>query len=207
MALPMNFDHYLMAFASFEHKYIGKSIRLETKELTLPNGVVIEFEDIIALAGDYYGLPKEPIVNPLIVEEDDPGRQHRFIDAYNTLARVPKDKVQSELDKLLDTLKKETEQRKSIPAKVWDKITGGIWVGCFPVKQGRMLQLAKNNHDHFEPYAKYSYLTGHELAIDKARDAGKCRGDEMTRLLDEALSMDAFACHFLTDGFASGHIR
>ena len=207
MALPTNFGDIQMKFASFEHKHIGKLTRQEIKQLTLPNGVVIEFEDIIALAGDYYGLPKHPIINPLIVEEEDPGRDQRFIEAFNTLARAPKDELQKELDKLLETLKKETEQRKSFSSKTWDEITGGIWAGPLPLKRGRMLQLAENNHDHFDPYAKHSYLTGHQLAIDKAREAGNCRGDEEERLLHEALAMDAFACHFLTDGFASGHIR
>ena len=208
MALPTNVAPFeIKFFASFEHNHIGKFIRQEIKELSLPNGVVIEFENIIALAGDFYGQPKHPIINPLIVEEEDTGRDQRFIEAFNTLARAPRDKLQRELDKLLEFLKKESEQGQSFASKIWDKITGGIWVGSFPVKQGRMLQLARNNHDHFDPYAKHSYLTGHQQAIDKAREAGNCPGDEEKRLLHEALAMDAFACHFLTDGFASGHIR
>jgi len=252
-------------FAGFEHKKIGKITHLhmdELRVLTLPNGVTIKFEEIIALAGDFYGLPKQPIIDPLKgKDEEDSDRHQRFTDAYNTLAQAPKEELQNELDKLLDTLKKECEEGESIDAKTWDEITGGKWFFGLPVKQGRMLHLAENNHDHFLPYAKDAYLAGHQLAINKAREAGEylkarqaCneyRGEEEeerffhdasrlrtfvgdhlgddvfsdgdvhalarkhcwededkhTRLLHEAFSLDAFACHFLTDSFASGHIR
>ena len=67
--------------------------------------------------------------------------------------------------------------------------------------------MAANNHDHFLPYAKDAYLTGHQLAMEKAKEAGKHGGKESKHLLHEAFSLDGFACHFLTDSFASGHIR
>ena len=201
-------------FEAFEHDHIGRRIDLEIDELRiliLPNGVEIKFEQIIALAGDFYGIPKHPIIDPFKGEDqEDTGRHRRFRDAYNTLARAPKDELQKELDKLLATLEKEIEDGGGVTAKKWDEITGGKWIRGLPVKQGRMLQLAENNHDHFIPYAKNAYLTGHQLAIDKAREAGEHRvdeEDEKKRLLHEAFSMDAFACHFLTDSFASGHIR
>jgi len=162
-------------FDGGEHEEIGKIIRFEMDELRileLPNGVVINFEQIIALAGDYYGLPKQPIIDPFNGGEDS-GRHQRFRDAYDTLARVPKDELKDELDKLLDTLKKECEEGKTIDAKTWDEITGGKWLGGLPRKEGRMLQLAENNHDHFLPYAKDAYLTGHQLANSKAREAGE----------------------------------
>lgn len=204
--------HRRMLFDSYEHSKIGKIIQMdELRVLTLPNGVEIEFQQIIALAGDFYGLAKQPIIDPSKgQDEEDSGRQQRFRDAYNTLARAPKDELMEDLDKLLATLEKESENGKTIDAKTWDEITGGKWLGPLPVKEGRMLQLAENNHDHFLPHAKDAYLTGHQLAIDKAREAGYHRGgneDERKRLLHEAFSLDAFACHFLTDSFASGHIR
>ena len=201
--------HPIVGFCGYEHRHFGEIIQMdELRVLTLPNGMEIEFGQIIALAGDFYGLPKQPIIDPSKgQDEEDSGRQQRFRDAYNTLARAPKD----ELDKLLATLKKESENGKAIDAKTWDEITGGKWLGPLPVKEGRMLQLAENNHDHFLPHAKDAYLTGHQLAIDKAREAGYYRGgvdeDEHKRLLHEAFSLEAFACHFLTDSFASGHIR
>ena len=198
-------------FAGFEHKKLGEIICLDDfRVLTLPNGVEIKFEQIIALAGDFYGIPKHPIIDPLKGEDEDPHRHRRFRKAYSTLARAPKDELQSELDKLLAMLEKESEEGRSIDAKKWDKITGGKWFFGIPFKWGRMLHLAENNHDHFLPYAKDAYLTGHKLAINKAREAGEYYGDNADKrkgLLHEAFSMDAFACHFLTDSFTSGHIR
>lgn len=178
----------------------------ELRKLKLPNGVEIKFEHIIALAGDYFGIPEQPVIDPLIWEmnEVDPGRPHRFLGAYNTLARAPKEKIQDELERLLAALGKEIEAGKSLSSKEWDKITGGKWIGGLPIIHGRMLELAENNYDHFPPYAKDAYLTGHQLAIDKAREASK---NDAKSILHEAFSLDAFACHFLTDSFASGHIR
>ena len=71
------------------------------------------------------------------------------------------------------------------------------------------MKLAENNHDHFQPYAKDAYIVGHELALEKAREASKVGNQEekILRLLEEAYSIDAFACHFLTDSFSSGHLR
>ena len=199
-------------FDGFEHRHIGKTIHMkdEVKILTLPNGLEIKFEQIIALAGDFYGLPENPIIDPCKVEtEEDSGRDVRFRDAYETLACAPKDELQKELNKLLATLEKETEEGRSIDSKTWDEITGGKWFFGLPVKEGRMLELAENNHDHFLPYAKDAYLTGHQLAIEKAREASQYPQDPALKkkLLHEAFSMEAFTCHFLTDSFASGHIR
>ena len=198
-------------FDTFEHHHIGKTIHMkdEVKILTLPNGVEIKFEQIIALAGDFYGLPENPIIDPCKETEEDSGRDVRFRNAYETLACAPKDELQKELNKLLATLEKETEEGRSIDSKTWDEITGGKWFFGLPVKHGRMLDLALNNHDHFLPYAKDAYLTGHQLAIEKAREASQYPQDPALKkkLLHEAFSMEAFACHFLTDSFASGHIR
>ena len=205
-------DQATKLFEGFEHAETGKIEMEELKLLTLPNGIEIKFEEIIALAGDHYGLPNEPIIDPAFnnVDQEDSGRHQRFRENYNTLARTPKNELQNELDELLATLEKERKTGAAVDARIWDEITGGVWVAGVPVKPGRMMQLAENNHDHFLPHAKDAYLTGHQLAIEKAREAGNYSGndkDERKRLLHEAFSLEAFSCHFLTDSFASGHIR
>jgi len=199
-------------FCSFEHKCIGEKIELrqaELKHLQLPNGVEMAFGQIIALAGDFYGIPKQPIIDPSKgTNQADSDRQQRFLAAYNSLARAPKDKLQKELNKLITALDKESKTGTSIANKTWDQITGGKWLGGLPIKHGRMLKLAQNNFDHFLPYAKDAYLVGHLLALNKAKDANEYAGNEISKsLFHEALSLDAFACHFLTDSFSSGHIR
>ena len=127
-------------------------------------------------------------------------RKQRFRGAYDTLARAPKDELQKELDKLLAFFRK----KRVLDAETGDEITGGMWFLGIPVIQGRKLELAENNYDHFLPYAKDAYLTGHQLAIEKAREASQYPQDPELRkkLLHEAFSMEAFACHFLTDSFA-----
>ena len=58
--------------------------------LTLPNGVRLTFGDVIALAGDYYGIPDAPIADPSSSPEHvDAGALQRFKDAYSTLAITP----------------------------------------------------------------------------------------------------------------------
>lgn len=189
-------------FATTEQEDIGEQVHPEKEDrqqLTLPNSVKIKFEHILALAGDFYGIPECPIIDP--VDEEDAGRYKQFMAAFNTIARAPDDKVE-ELHMLIAIADENTADRKQ------DEITGGKWVGGFPVKPGRMLKLAMNNHDHFLPHAKSAYLTGHQLAMGKAREASQGNTeDEKTQLLQEAYAMEAFACHFLTDSFASGHIR
>ena len=195
-------------FCSFEHKCIGENIestQAELKHLELPNGVQLTFGQIIALAGDFYGVPNHPIINPSKgINQTDSDRQQRFLAAYNTLARAPKGILQKEVNELITALDRERKTGASIDNKEWDQITGGKWLGGLPIKHGRMLKLAQNNHDHFLPYAKDAYLTGHLLALNKAREASEYAGKESKRFLHEALSLDGFACHFLTDSVSSG---
>jgi hypothetical protein len=41
------------------------------------------------MAGDYYGIPNAPIIDPLNPEKIDDGALQRFKNAYNTLAVTP----------------------------------------------------------------------------------------------------------------------
>ena len=92
-------------FCSVEHKCIGENIesrQAELKHLELPNGVQMAFGQIIALAGDFYGVPNQPIINPSKgIIQTDSDRQQRFLAAYNSLARAPKEVLQKELNKLI----------------------------------------------------------------------------------------------------------
>ena len=62
--------------------------------------------------------------------------------------------------------------------KEWDELTGGKWIFEVPVISGRMIKLAENYQDHFLPYAKDAYVAGHELALEKAREASKAGSQE-----------------------------
>ena len=63
-------------------------------------------------------------------------------------------------------------------------------------------------HDHYCPpssgfdSAVIAYRRLHELALDEACWLGRCRGE-----LSRAMAREAAAQHYLTDAFASGHLR
>ena len=75
-------------------------------------------------------------------------------------------------------------------------------------RTGRFMELALFNNDHFGFTAQEVYKFGMRVALNAAvahpaeSDLSSPGGD-----LKRALGMCAFACHFLTDLFASGHLR
>lgn len=246
-------------FESAEHENIGDKVKLQypvfgsggelleeeeilstDRLLTLPNKLKLSFGQIIALAGDFYGVPEYPIIDPYEPpHKQSSGRRQRFIAAYNTLAKAEYDRIKSELDEILKIMTIERSEIEAVLqdkegnvvmfdgndhirmvpkdvyeksgnslAKEYDEVTGGKWIFGVPVIFGRMMKLADNNTDHFLPFAKDAYLAGHELALEKAREASQeSEREKKMRLLEEAYSIDAFACHFLTDSFSSGHLR
>jgi hypothetical protein len=72
------------------------------------------------------------------------------------------------------------------------------------------LNLALANEAHFGFYNMLAYVKYHARAVDLALEAHALASTDSSRsqrLFTQALFMNAFADHFLTDGFASGHIR
>jgi hypothetical protein len=72
------------------------------------------------------------------------------------------------------------------------------------------LNLALANEAHFGFYNMLAYVKYHSRALNLALEAhalAAIDGIRSQRLFTQALFMNAFADHFLTDGFASGHIR
>ena len=209
-----------MDFNADEHDLIGSSAVLPNgpnnstlSNLTLPNGVQVQFGKIVALAGDFYGVPDKPIINTAAKVktenerlQEQQNRRKRFLAAYRTFDS------QKEVNKLVKMIEEDHVARNSNKTlhsnAEWDEATGGFWVGGFPWVNGRMLNLAIQNYDHFHPQAVEAYLVGHQLAMEKAREAaGERSPKNKTKKLMEAFSIDAFACHFLTDSFSAGHIR
>ena len=183
--------------------------------LTLPNGVNVAFSKIVALAGDFYGVPSAPIIDPK-ADASDPeekqNRRERFLAAYETLAAKTGKEVVAQVNKLVNMIDEDHKAKESGGSlhtdAEWDEATGGTWAEGLPLRMGSMLSLATKNFDHFQPQAAPAWLTGHELAIEKAREAAKDTNKQTSLLkLMEAYAMDAFAAHFLTDIFSSGHLR
>ena len=173
--------------------------------MTLPNGVKVTFGAIVALAGDFFGVPESPIIEIA----PKPDRFQRFKDAYGTLGSVSGN-IQKVVDKLTKMIKEDQEAKRKgeelHSEKDWD--FGGTWFSGLPFKSGTMLELAKENYDHFQPQAQQAYLVGHTLAVQTAHEAAKQTNevDKKNKLM-EAYSIEAFADHFLTDSFSAGHVR
>ncbi|EUC41075.1 hypothetical protein COCMIDRAFT_9151 [Bipolaris oryzae ATCC 44560] len=68
--------------------------------------------------------------------------------------------------------------------------------------------IAYTNIDHFGDYAVMAYCVGHTSALQIARKARNETSDEAKmKMLRTAYIHEAFAAHFLTDLFSSGHLR
>lgn len=203
-----------MLFESPEHVMAGDEV-MPNILLHLANGLALSFGDIVAM-GDFYGLPGSPISQGLNEQE----RKMRFIAAFNTLA-ASKDSTE-ETTKIVSAIHLERKMVADELAKGrsgqevysesstervmnWNCITGGACSGpVWFLMPGRYLLLAKTDYDHFGNNAVIAYLTGHQVAIQEAVKAS-ARHDQ--KGLERAYAMEAFACHFLTDRFSSGHMR
>lgn len=197
-------------FESTEHSMAGDQVRLSLpgKLLHLQNGLILSFGDIVAM-GDFYGV----IGAPISQGENPSERQTRFIAAFNALA----EKVDSveEASRIITAIHTEKEtvlngiKQGRLPEdvyteladeqlKTWNCLTGGACSGItWWLSPGRYLLLAKQDFDHFGDNAIAAYMTGHEVALKTATQGQ----------LEQAYAMEAFACHFLTDRFSSGHMR
>ncbi|MCM2281244.1 MAG: hypothetical protein NDI61_05285 [Bdellovibrionaceae bacterium] len=72
------------------------------------------------------------------------------------------------------------------------------------------LEVVSKNYDHFGWHNMKAYVRYHTRALEKARQAFQTKSTspkESRRALEQALILNAFADHYLTDAFPSGHIR
>ncbi|MHB2246097.1 phospholipase [Pseudomonas fitomaticsae] len=215
-----------LRFEGAEHTAIGDNTRLRFVEnaepvlaqnvpLHLPNGLALTYGQVLALGGDFYGIVDRPI-NEGSTPSD---RLQRFIAAFDTLAALPTSKVeatqilaimQKEIDAVKQAIKDGKQPHEAYDAlgdtlsEEWNKITGGgsFVSALFPL--GRYLKLAANNADHFGEWARQAYIAGHTAALQTAA-AAHASQDELQ--LERAYAINAFADHYLTDLFSSGHLR
>jgi len=223
-ALPV-FAHSLPEpFQSTEHVIAGRAVKIQLKPgvplssdylLHLPNGLLVSYGDITMLAGDFYGIPEDDISGAGTPVEEEV----RFVRSFDTLARDPNAVI--EMPQILAIAR---DQEKEIEAgrqqglgseeiwhrlgdrydRKWNCLTGG---GCgvgWWLTPGRYLRLAEADYDHFGADALRAYSAGHRVALRMAVNAKKT-GD--THQLELAHAMNAWACHYLADHFAAGHLR
>jgi len=197
----------------------GPGTKAYLAPLNLPNGLNLTYGQLLALGGDFYGIPDKPISDGSTLAD----RQQRFTNAYNSLAQNPASK--SEAMQILAVMQIEINAvnaaiNKGEPAssaykklgdtlsEQWNRITGGGSIVSPWIPMGRYLKLAATNWDHFSQCAVLAYTAGHSLALQAAVAAGQM-GDKQKQgiALQRAYAMNAFADHFLTDLFSSGHMR
>jgi len=214
------------SFTSPEHIIIGDQITLRLSAegpeqaglpLNLPNGLRFTYGEILAIP-DFYSVVDQAVS----LGRTDEERKARFMTAFNSFAvnmdaKTEANKItvimHDEQKRLEDGIKA-GEKEEDIYKKIgyafdikYNCVTGG---GCdeatWLIHWGRYLSLvnSKSNYDHFGDNAIITYQTGHQLALEQAVLA-RITGD--VKKLETAYAINAFACHFITDRFASGHMR
>eukprot|EP00112_Aurelia_sp_Birch-Aquarium-sp1_P024246 Seg7577.2 transcript_id=Seg7577.2/GoldUCD/mRNA.D3Y31 product="hypothetical protein" protein_id=Seg7577.2/GoldUCD/D3Y31 len=149
-------------FESVEHQNIGNKVKLRfpasapqikgteqeilgaDRPLGLPNGLKLTFGQIIALAGDFYGVPEHPIIDPKERPANvSAGRMKRFRAAYGTLADENINNVKKELDQILKIM---TIERKAVEA-VLEKKAEGVTMVAICDEDGGIRVVPKDVYD------------------------------------------------------------
>lgn len=211
-------------FESFEHLFIGNQIKLQTADgterrgadypLALPNGLQLTYGRVVALAGDFFGIPGEAIA-------DDPSAPDRFLRAFGQMATDPGgvsqvQAINAVMQDEITALQQAIERGETDLYKVYQSLdldgrynraTGGgsFFTDYWPM--GRYLALAASNFDHFGEDAVSAYAMGHGQALSQALLARRLSGAARENALQLAYAQNAFADHFLSDLFSSGHLR
>ncbi len=175
-------------FSSAEHHYLGdielKGLPSAFQKFKFPTGAELSFGEIIALAGDYFGV----YLAPIALGPSDKHKHQRFMQAYQELKTCDPEKIYA----ITRHISYEDQDNKILIRDI----------------NKHVMMLAMHNIDHFNDYAVSAFRAGYELAMRAAvRAAGE--SDENTRLeqLAYAYTLLGYACHFLTDRFSAGHIR
>jgi hypothetical protein len=142
----------------------------------------LQYGEIVALSGDFYESPEDlfdekPSRFPLLCGQAD-------IDGLRKGFAAELDWIEARQHGLANRAYPDETLRFAWSAKSY-------------------LELALRNVDHFGWHNVRAYVRHHEEAL---RLAASARGAEDERWR-RALCVNAFADHFLTDGFAAGHVR
>lgn len=214
-------------FGSFEHQLCAATVGLdETGERYTVNGLVmpltkddplpvggssLRFGDIIALAGDYYAFYDDRARDELAWAWPEVGTFAGWLSGGDY--RVPSllDADDEDTANVLDIIARDKDANHGVAGELCTLVTDSVR-GKYPAR--RYLALASHNFCHFgsQPsdgvvddtrnMALRLYRAYHERAMEEAQ-----RADNDQAKLLRAFACDAFGCHFLTDLFASGHMR
>jgi len=143
------------------------------------------YGEIVALSGDFYKTPDElfyekPTWLSWLWEDSDTSDLRRYF------------------RKELEVIK---QQMNGADVKYPDYNVEFWW------NAKNYTELAKNNESHFGWHNMMTYCAYHTWALDLAVRASTATGNARDDLWRKCLYYNGFADHFLTDGFAAGHIR
>ncbi len=146
----------------------------------------LTYGEIVGFSGDFYETPGE-----LFEERPSP---------------LPWLWEANDLDDLIDTFRKELAWIQLPPAArktAYPDLNLALW---WNAKQ--FAELALRNTSHFGWHNALAYARWHEAALDlAARASRETERGARSLLWREAVFTGGFADHFLTDGFAAGHVR
>lgn len=228
-------DKYGAGFTNIEHKNIADLIFLQypqpnhSKLITMPNGFQATYGEIMAYGGDMFGNSSYPISNcedqtkaqcfqkqfAAIASKDvirknncaNPRLQTANLNNYISLLEIKLNEArQAGIEDGEFYAQHEAEITRNL-----NKLTcGGSFLSDY-IPFGNYIKLAETNFDHFLPDALTAYQTGHRSALENAQKGfvkvHEGRMEEALKLLELAYAENAFASHYLSDAFASGHIR
>ena len=184
----------------------------------LPNGLSLTYGQIVALGGDFYGIPDKPIS-----DGSHTGRPHRplhrslqFAGDYERRRHRGAEilaVMQTEIDAVNKALKEGKPASEAYKAlgdtlsEKWNKITGGgslfrrgtRWAATCSSPPSTGTISASTRCSPIRP--------GMRRRSRKPWRRRACQPNQQRQALSWAYAMDAFACHFLSDLFSGGHIR
>ncbi len=183
-----------LPFESGEHMWLGDhaadaaclALSLPAKSLRrlkrLQGDHVFSYGEIVALSGDFYERGEE-------LYEEKP-------------ASLPWLWEDRDLDDLKECFKKELKWIKAQtdggkPSPYPDQNITMAW------NAKNYIEMAVRNTSHFSWHNMEFYCEWHGRALEIARDCG----GKMDERFRRAVFYNGFADHFLTDGFAAGHVR
>ena len=200
-------------WGSGEHVMLGDHVSLPGVPTGTKFGIgrkadiLVTYGQILALAGDFFGVPSAPISQG---PEIDAGG--RFSNAYMQLFLTGNQEISTILGMIqeeIDALNKAIRSGGK-PSDAYKQFGIDRELKFNSVTNGRYLDLAATNFDHFGDGAVAAYKAGHAYALAVAENAGKGYtimpgGRQFT--LEDAYIANAFADHFLSDLFSAGHLR
>lgn len=176
-------------------------------------GAELTYDDIVSLAGDLFAR----------FDDKDPYTGNPDGVAPLSLLDASKDDIEASME--LGRLSSNPKASAAIDEKIRSAILALVSAQARHVPTKLTLSnselryglLGLTNWDHFHPLCKTRYVALHGQAIKEATEAGRAHyGIHDTRHRDpavlggeafrKALARNAFASHFLTDGFSRGHL-